>query len=297
MRAIETYDPEKSLFSTYATPWIHSAIRRSVLEKDPTIRKPEDIEFLSRKYEKLLQEYQEKHNREPSDAYIKEQLKISDKTLHFFKEKINYDTVSLNQGIGPEEDSLELEDIIASPHNDYNNLLDNLENFNLINIIRSLLTEKEYYIIYYRIISNKQETLKTIAGQLGISAETIRVLEKKALKKIKPFIKKNSDLYQREVERQKKKQGNFYYKLKEEPLKPEIIYIFLYVKDKLSLLEKKIFYFKWIDKYKYTEEDLKRIFGLSKDMLEKVISHINKIIKEQISNTKIYKDFKSRCIK
>ena len=54
MRAIETYDPDQGAFTTYAVPWIKHSIRRSLDDKDRSIRLPYHLEELVGKYKRLL---------------------------------------------------------------------------------------------------------------------------------------------------------------------------------------------------------------------------------------------------
>ena len=76
MRAIETYNKNKSSFSTYAYLWIEQYIKRSLNVNDKLIRKPDYFFNLNYNYNKLINEYIKKNKEMPDDEYIMKKLDI-----------------------------------------------------------------------------------------------------------------------------------------------------------------------------------------------------------------------------
>ena len=61
----------------------------------------------------------------------------------------------------------------------------------------NLLPEKERYVIYYRYnfeCDGKPKTLREISSMLGVSAETVRLMEIRAMKKLRGYVE-STELY------------------------------------------------------------------------------------------------------
>ena len=197
MRCIVTYEPEKGAFSTYATQWIKQAIIRSINKIDKIIRRPEHLIKTTKEYQKLILQYYKNYKNYPPDEYIKEKLNINDDTLSYLKEIENFNTISIHQKAkNDDNESDELIDFVSSKSNEYDKLMDKEEISEFLNVIKSSLTPKEYYILYYRVLTDdEKKTLEAISKELGVTRERIRQIEVKILKKVKPLINKDSYIY------------------------------------------------------------------------------------------------------
>lgn len=298
IRSLETYDPEKGAFSTYATEWIRQAISRAIANNDHCIRRPVGVITISTKYNKLIEKYYCIHGKIPPDEYIREELKISAETLKYLQNKEKYNVSSLNQKVNTNnEDSEELVAFVPSLFNNCDTLLDNTEMFDLLNVIKSVLKPKEYYILYHRVLSDPPKKLKELANEFGQKPQGISEIEKKVLQKIKKYMNKNGMTYITSLKRVKEIHGEMYEKLKIEPLSPNDIIIFLYLSDMLTEQERKLLYLRLLDQYHYSITDLARIMEISKIQLININDHLNKVAKKALKNLTEFNTFKDQVIK
>lgn len=294
MRAVETYNEKRGSFSNYATVWIHSAIKKGINLTDKMISIPHNISLIKKEYIKLVSEYYDKYGVSPSDLYIQNKLRIKKETLHYLKHEKDFDFLSLNQTIGNEDSPVEIGDLFPSMDN-YNDVIKRMDNYDFLNVIKNLLTDEEYYILYYRVLSNNKKTLEKIGKEIGINKETVRQKEKRILKKIKHYVEPNRSEYQKCLERLKQDHGKFYNKMKITPLEVDNIYIFLYVMEKLSMFQRKMLYLQIIDNYQYTLEDLSKVLNVTRKELQKENENLQKILKTELSNGQDFLIFKEEC--
>jgi RNA polymerase primary sigma factor len=185
IKAASKYDYRKNVrFSTYAAWWIKQAIVRSLSNKRRSIRLPHRKEEALKKIQKTFYTLNQKLLRKPSVEEVA-------KELHMKEE----DVVSV----------LNMSSCVVSLDNDTNfdsgSLLDLCEDYTFdpdrelmqkslreetMKFLEHLL-DKERQILMYRFsfYGGKKYTLKKIGEQLGISPETVRQIELRALKKLR----------------------------------------------------------------------------------------------------------------
>ena len=185
IKAATKYDHRKNVrFSTYAAWWIRQSILRSLSNKRRAIRLPyrkeETLKRIKRTYYTLNQVF----NRKPTTAEVAEELNMSEEAVSAI---LNYGggIASLDGEMAPEAGSLMevYEDTTYAPDRE---LMEKSLREDTLKFLEHLM-EKERKILMYRFsfYGGKKYTLKTIGEELGISPETVRQIEMRALKKLR----------------------------------------------------------------------------------------------------------------
>jgi RNA polymerase primary sigma factor len=186
MRAAEKYDHLKNVrFSTYANFWIRQAIVRFLSDRRRVIRLPHRKEELLRKIQKAYHILSQSSMHQPSTEEIAKYLGIS-------KEEVAL-ILSMTNGIIPlEADSDDDESSsVMDTHEDYTYsperamMRKSVQDETLRVLDRLKDREKRILMYRYQINGCERHTLKTISDKMGISPETVRQIEIKALKKIR----------------------------------------------------------------------------------------------------------------
>ncbi len=296
MRAIETYDPDRSAFTTYAIPWINQRITRAFADTNEEIRKPVHVNEVVSKYFRLVENYNKSGRPLPSDEVFCDILDISMKTLKNIRETIKQNTVSMNQTVD-ENGKRELEDFISAPNHDYDNVLTQMVNDNLLLVLKEVLSPLRFFVIYHRILSEEQKTLEEVASYLNITRERVRQIEASTLKKLKPYMEENSNIFLRTLNKIKQREGYKINSLKRTPLSPTQIIKYMYLKDDLTDIERKLYELSLLGKYKYRNDEYASILGITLQELKQVIASLKEKINKKFSDKKSFKNFKDQMIK
>ncbi|MBR6820720.1 MAG: sigma-70 family RNA polymerase sigma factor [Bacilli bacterium] len=294
IRALETYDPELGAFSTYAFPWIRQKITRGMSNTEATIRKPVHMENLIRQFKRLVDKY--KGGRELSDLEIMRALKIDKDTLNLIYETLNNSVVSINQKVGDEEDS-ELGDLIPSTNDSgYTQVLDKMDSYDLFCVLKEILNDREYYVLYNRVLMEEILTLEQLGEKLNLTRERVRQIEAKALKKARPVMERPK--YKGQIlSKVKEKYGVKYNYLNIKPKDIDAIIEFMYVRDELLDIEISIYYDMTISEFKYDKKMIAYKHGITEKNLDNYEKSIRDKIQYKMRNKKAYKLFYYEMVK
>ena len=185
IKAAEKYDGTRNVrFSTYASWWIKQAITRALVNSRRAIRLPHRKEELLKRIQRTYSVLTQILQREPTAGEISRELRVP--------EEIVADVIGMAATLVPLENDGDdesgsiidiYEDYSYSPDGELMKSCSRDETFEML----GLLLEKEKRILMYRFefLGGKRHTLKSIGAELGISPETVRQIEKRALRKLK----------------------------------------------------------------------------------------------------------------
>jgi len=184
MRAASKFDYRRAVrFSTYASWWIKQAIVRSLSNKRRAIRLPHRKEELLRKISKASNSLSQTLMREPTDEEIATEVGVETCDVRNLM-GMSYSVVSLDGDSGDDSGSLKdvFEDYSYDPGREL--LRKSLREDTLRSL--EMLPDKEKEILLYRYSfhGGKRYTLKKIGDKMGISPETVRQIEIRALRRL-----------------------------------------------------------------------------------------------------------------
>ena len=185
IRASEKFDWRKGYkFSTYATFWIRQAIQRGLANKARTIRIPVHIGQRERKIARAERELAARLGREPSDEEIARQAELPLDQVDEVREAARTVT-SLDRPVGDEGDTA-LGDLLegGSPSPDEEVEVSLSEQLLRRTIEELPETERDVIRLRFGLSGDDPKPLRETGRRLGLSAERVRQIESRALKRL-----------------------------------------------------------------------------------------------------------------
>lgn len=185
LKAAGKYDHRKQVrFSTYASWWIKQSITRALSNKRRCIRLPHRKEDALRKIQRAFNSLSQRLMRRPSIEEVAKEVGIpADEVVQILN--ISSGPVSLDSDINSDSGTLHdvFEDYSYSPDTEVMQKEMRQETLRFLERLR----EKEKKILLYRFAfyGGKKYTLKRISDEMGISPETVRQIEMRALRKLR----------------------------------------------------------------------------------------------------------------
>jgi len=185
INAAQKFDFRKNVrFCTYASLWIRQFISRFISNRRRMVRLPQRKEEIVRKIQQAYHTLCQSLMHQPTSSDIAKELRITVQEVDAYINMAS-DSLYLDQSIN-EENACAMdihEDYTYSPER---NLLKQASRDNAQRIVNKLM-DREKHILNYRYQLNGCEryTLRQIGDKFNISPETVRQIERRALRKMR----------------------------------------------------------------------------------------------------------------
>jgi RNA polymerase primary sigma factor len=196
MKAAQKFDGDRNVrFSTYAVWWIRQAINRALINTGRTIRLPHRKEQLIKKIHAERNVLSQTLKRTPTLSELSTRLGLPEEKIEellslsaqvaSFDPPVDYDEGELADSFGVLDT---YEDFTYAPERAFDRVVLKEQTETLL----STLSDKERYVVEQRFELNgkSRKSLKKMGKDMNISPETVRLIEKRALKALQNEVEK-----------------------------------------------------------------------------------------------------------
>ena len=186
MHAITKYEPDKQIrFATYAAWWIRQAITRYLCNKRRIIRLPHRKEEILLRIRRAYYSLSQRYMRKPKAKEISAEIGIPQADVEHLL-GIAHNLIFTGADWNGTESAAAMdfhEDYTYSPERA---LMRKSSRESTLQILNQLKDREKRILIYrYQLNGGKRHTLKNISREMGLSPETVRQIEVRALKKLR----------------------------------------------------------------------------------------------------------------
>jgi RNA polymerase primary sigma factor len=186
IRAVEKFDWRKGFkFSTYGTLWVRQAIGRGLANSSRTVRLPVHIASQARKIRDKERDLGAQLGREPTEEEIADALGMEIEEIHDIRAADQTPT-SLDKGLGDSEETA-LGDLIPDENQmaPDEEAAENEQDRTVWRVVSELPSpERDVLKLRFGLGSTEATALRETGRRLGLSAENVRQIEDRALRRL-----------------------------------------------------------------------------------------------------------------
>ena len=185
IRAVEKFDWRKGFkFSTYGTLWVRQAIGRGLANSSRTVRLPVHIASQARKIRDRERELGAQLGRDPSEEELADSLGMTEEEIHDIRAADQTPT-SLDRGVGESEETA-LGDLIPDEADGpEQEATENEHDRTVMNAVSQLPSpDRDVLTLRFGLGKTEAVALRETGRRLGLSAENVRQIEDRALRKL-----------------------------------------------------------------------------------------------------------------